>query len=204
MECLVTAKAPEWEATAVHPSFKNEKNPDGFKPMKASDMKGKWYYLFFYPFDFTFVCPTELLGISDRFDEFKKLGVEVLGCSVDSKFSHLNWQKQSVKEGGVQGLKYPLLEDLSRVIAQKYGVLAGNKALRAMYLIDPNGVVQHVTINNLSVGRSVDETLRVVQAFQWVAQHGDEVCPMDWKPGATTMKPNEKGKKEYFEKRSSK
>lgn len=190
---LVTQKAPDFETTGV---VNGE-----FKPVKLADYKGKWTLLFFYPFDFTFVCPTELLGLSDRFEEFKKLGVEVLGCSVDSKFSHLNWQKQSVKEGGVQGLKYPLLEDLSGVIAQKYGVLAGNKALRAMYLIDPNGVVQHVTINNLSVGRSVDETLRVVQAFQWVAQHGDEVCPMDWKPGATTMHPNEKGKREYFEKR---
>ena len=192
---LVTNPAPDFSTTAVV-------NKE-FKPVKLADYKGKWVVLFFYPLDFTFVCPTELLGLSDRYEEFKKAGVEILGCSIDSKFSHLNWMKQSVKDGGIEGLKYPLLEDLGGSIASKFGVLVGNKALRAMFLIDPNGVVQHCTINNLSVGRSVDETLRVVQAFQWVAQHGDEVCPMDWKPGEKTMNPNEKGKADYFSKRKS-
>lgn len=190
---LVGQKAPEFETTIVA-------NRE-FKPFKLADNKGKWTLLFFYPLDFTFVCPTELLAVSDRYDEFKKLGVEVVGASIDSKFSHLNWMKQPVKEGGIEGLKYGLIEDLGGSIASKYGVLHGNKALRAMFLVDPNGTVQHMTVNNLSVGRSVEETLRVVQAFQWVAQHGDEVCPADWKPGATTMKPNEAGKKEYFAKR---
>ena len=195
-KAVVNHKAPDFEGTAV---VNGE-----FKPVKLADYKGKWLLLFFYPFDFTFVCPTELLGLSDRHEEFKKLGVEILGVSVDSKFSHKQWQAQEIKEGGVKGLKYGLLEDLAGNVAAKYGVLAGNKALRAMFLIDPNGNVQHMTVNNLSVGRSVDETLRVVQAFQWVAQHGDEVCPMDWKPGATTMKPTEEGKKKYFEKRQGK
>lgn len=192
----VAQQAPDFETTGVFGS--------DFKPVKLADYKGKWLVLFFYPFDFTFVCPTELLGLSERMDEFKKLNVEILGVSVDSKFSHLNWIKQPVKDGGVEGLKYGLLEDLGGKIADKYGVLLGSKAARALFLIDPNGVVQHVTVNNLNVGRSVDETLRVVQAFQWVAQHGDEVCPMDWKPGEKTMKPTETGKKEYFSQRKGK
>jgi peroxiredoxin (alkyl hydroperoxide reductase subunit C) len=193
MTMLVTQKAPEFATTGVA-------NGE-FRPIKLSDYHGKWVLLFFYPLDFTFVCPTELLALSDRIDEFRKAGVEVLGCSVDSKFSHLNWMKQPVKGGGIEGLRYPLLEDLGGRIAESYGVKIGDKALRAMFLIDPHGVVQHATINNLSVGRSVDETLRVVQAFQWVAQHGDEVCPANWKPGQSTMKPTESGKREYFAKR---
>jgi peroxiredoxin (alkyl hydroperoxide reductase subunit C) len=193
MSCLVAQKAPDFETTAV---VKSE-----FKPWKLADQKGKWTMLFFYPLDFTFVCPTELLAVSDRYEEFTKLGVQVAGVSVDSKFSHLNWMKQPVKDGGLEGLKYPLLEDLGGQIAQKYGVLNGTVALRGMFLIDPEGVVQHATVNNLSVGRSVDESLRVIQAFQWVAEHGSEVCPADWKPGKTTMKPSEAGKKEFFSKR---
>ncbi|HWN81534.1 MAG TPA: peroxiredoxin, partial [Candidatus Udaeobacter sp.] len=147
-----------------------------------------------------FVCPTELLALSEHYDEFKKLGVEILGCSVDSKFSHLNWMKQEIKDGGIKGVKYTLLEDLGGRIAEMYNVLNGTVALRAMFLIDPKGVVQHATINNLSVGRSIDETIRIVQAFQFVASHTGEVCPMDWKPGATTMAPTEEGKRKYFEK----
>src|SRR5438874_8012622 len=116
-KAAVNHKAPEFEGTAV---VNGE-----FKPVKLADYKGKWLLLFFYPFDFTFVCPTELLGLSDRHEEFKKLGVEILGVSVDSKFSHKQWQAQEIKEGGVKGLKYPLLEDLSGKIADKYGVLVG-------------------------------------------------------------------------------
>jgi peroxiredoxin 2/4 len=192
MPNLVANKAPEFETTAV---VNGE-----FKPVKLADYRGRWVLLFFYPLDFTFVCPTELLALSDHYDEFKKLGVEVLGCSVDSKFSHLNWMKQEVKDGGVKGLKYGLIEDLGGRIAEMYNVLNGTVALRAMFLIDPQGVVQHCTINNLSVGRSIEETLRIVEAFQWVASHTGEVCPMDWKPGAATMAPTEEGKRKYFEK----
>jgi len=192
MANIVGQKAPEFETTAV---VNGE-----FKPFKLTDHKGKWVILFFYPLDFTFVCPTELLALSQHYDEFKKLGVEIVGCSVDSKFSHLNWTKQEVAEGGIKGLRYPLIEDLGGKIAEMYSVLHGPVALRAMFLIDPNGVVQHSTINNLSVGRSIQETMRTLQAFQFVATHGDQVCPMDWTPGATTMKPTETGKKEYFAK----
>ena len=192
---LVTNPAPDFATTAVV-------NKE-YKQVKLADYKGKWVVLFFYPLDFTFVCPTELIGLSERYEEFKKIGVEILGCSVDSKHSHLAWLKQPVKDGGVEGLKYPLLEDLGGAITSKYGVLVENRALRAMFIIDPNGIVQHATINNRPVGRSVDETLRVVQAFQHIALHGDEVCPMDWKPGEKTMNPNEKGKAEYFSKRKT-
>lgn len=198
----VGLKAPEFSATIVQPSSEG-KDPTFKDGVKLADYKGKWVLLVFYPADFTFVCPTELLGLSDRFEEFKKLGVEVFGVSTDTKFSHLQWMKQSVKDGGLQGLKYPLIEDQGAAITRAFGVTTadGRKALRATFLVDPNGVVQHATINALNAGRSVDETLRVVQAFQYASQHSDEVCPMDWKPGEATMKPSEAGKKQYFEKR---
>lgn len=192
MANIVGQKAPEFETTAV---VNGE-----FKPFKLTDHKGKWVILFFYPLDFTFVCPTELLALSQHYDEFKKLGAEVVGCSVDSKFSHLNWTRQEIAEGGIKGLRYPLIEDLGGKIAEMYNVLHGPVALRAMFLIDPNGVVMHSTINNLAVGRSIQETMRTLQAFQFVAAHGDQVCPMDWTPGATTMGASDKGKKEYFAK----
>jgi peroxiredoxin (alkyl hydroperoxide reductase subunit C) len=192
MPNLVANPAPEFQTTGVQ-------NGE-FKPIKLADYRGKWTLLFFYPLDFTFVCPTELLALSEHYDEFKKLGVEVFGCSVDSKFSHLNWMKQEVKDGGIKGVKYTLLEDLGGRIADLYGVLNGTVALRAMFLIDPEGIVQHSTINNLSVGRSIEETIRIVQAFQFVSTHSGEVCPMDWKPGAATMNPTEEGKRKYFEK----
>ncbi len=136
------------------------------------------------PLDFTFVCPTEILAFSDRLGEFRRLGAEVLGASVDSKYSHLAWTEKPREEGGIKGLAYPLLEDLGKELAEEYGVLAedGKVALRGLFVIDPDGVVQHATINNPGVGRSVDETLRVLQAFQLVRENG-EVCPADWKPG---------------------
>ncbi len=170
-----------------------------FSPYRLSDYKGKWVILFFYPLDFTFVCPTEILAFSDRIGEFKKLGAEVLGASVDSKYSHLAWTEKPREEGGIKGLAYPLLEDLGKELAEEYGVLAegGKIALRGLFIIDPDGVVQHSTINNTKVGRSVDETLRVLQAFQYVKEHG-EVCPADWKPGTKAMKADWEKSKEYF------
>ncbi len=170
-----------------------------FAHYRLSDYKGKWVVLFFYPLDFTFVCPTEILAFSDRLGEFKKLGAEVLGASVDSKYSHLAWTEKRREEGGIKGLAYPLLEDLGKELAEEYGVLAedGKVALRGLFLIDPDGVVQHATINNLGVGRSVDETLRLLQAFQFVRENG-EVCPADWKPGTKSMKADWEQSKEYF------
>ena len=170
-----------------------------FLTYRLSDYKGKWVVLFFYPLDFTFVCPTEILAFSDRLAEFKKVGAEVFGASVDSKFSHLAWTEKPREEGGIKSLAYPLLEDLKKELAEEYGVLdeAGAVALRGLFLIDPDGIVQHATVNNLGVGRSVDETLRVLQAFQFVREHG-EVCPADWKPGAKTMKADWDKSKDYF------
>ncbi|HEY3349980.1 MAG TPA: peroxiredoxin [Thermoanaerobaculia bacterium] len=170
-----------------------------FAHYRLSDYKGKWVVLFFYPLDFTFVCPTEILAFSDRLGEFRKLGAEVLGASVDSKYSHLAWTEKRREEGGIKGLAYPLLEDLGKELAEEYGVLdeAGKVALRGLFVIDPDGVVQHATINNLGVGRSVDETLRVLQAFQFVRENG-EVCPADWKPGTKAMTADWEKSKEYF------
>ena len=170
-----------------------------FSTYRLSEHRGRWVVLFFYPLDFTFVCPTEILAFSDRLGEFRKLGAEVLGASVDSKFSHLAWTEKPREQGGIKGLAYPLLEDLKKELAAAYGVLdeAGAVALRGLFLIDPDGVVQHATVNNLGVGRSVDETLRLLQAFQYVREHG-EVCPADWKPGTKAMKADWEKSKEYF------
>ena len=182
------------------PDFALESVLNGrFATTRLSDYKGKWLVLFFYPLDFTFVCPTEILAFSDRLDEFRKLNAEILGASVDSKFSHLAWTEKPREEGGIKGLAYPLLEDLGKELAEEYGVLdeKGRVALRGLFLIDPDGVVQHATINNTSVGRSVDETLRVLQAFQFVRENG-EVCPADWKPGTKSMKADWEKSKEYF------
>ena len=189
---IVGNPAPDFELDAVEGST--------FKTAKLSDYKGKWLVVFFYPLDFTFVCPTEILAFSDRVDEFKKLGAEVLGVSVDSKFTHLAWIEKPRKEGGIEGLKYPLASVINKTMATSYGVLncAAGVALRGLFIIDPDGNVQQATINNLPVGRSVDETLRLLQAFQYVAEHGDEVCPANWTPGGDTMQPDWDGSKAYF------
>lgn len=191
MPQIVGRKAPEFALEGVLNGR--------FNTYRLSDYKGKWVVLFFYPLDFTFVCPTEILAFSDRLGEFKKVGVEVLGASVDSKYSHLAWTEKPREEGGIKGLAYPLLEDLKKELAEEYGVLdeAGAVALRGLFLIDPDGIVQHATVNNLGVGRSVDETLRVVQAFQHVRDNG-EVCPADWKPGTKAMKADWVKSKDYF------
>ena len=189
---LVQKTAPDFKATAVL--------PDGsFKDIKLSDYKGKWVVLFFYPLDFTFVCPTEILAFSDANAEFEKVGAQLLGVSVDSHFTHLAWLNTSRKEGGLQGLTYPLVADLNKSIARDYGVLieAEGIALRGLFIINPEGKIEAATVHNLPVGRSTDETLRVIKAFQYVAKHG-EVCPANWSEGKITMKADPKGSKEYF------
>ena len=183
------------------PPFKLDAVSGGqFKSIGLEDYKGKWLVLFFYPLDFTFVCPTEILAFSDRLAEFKELGAEVVGASIDSKFTHLAWTEKPREQGGIQGLGYPLLADHNKTLARDYGVLdeKAGVALRGLFVIDPDGVVQHATINNLGVGRSVDETLRVVQAFQYVRKNG-EVCPANWRPGEKAMKPDWQGSKSWFE-----
>ncbi|MBD2035055.1 peroxiredoxin [Phormidium sp. FACHB-592] len=190
--CLrVGQSAPDFTATAVV--------DQEFKTIKLSDYRGKYVVLFFYPLDFTFVCPTEITAFSDRFDEFKQIGAEVLGVSVDSEFSHLAWIQADRKSGGVGDLNYPLVSDLKKEISTAYNVLTEDGvALRGLFLIDKDGVIQHSTINNLAFGRSVDETLRTLQAIQYVQSHPDEVCPAGWKPGEATMSPDPKKSKEYF------
>jgi alkyl hydroperoxide reductase subunit AhpC len=188
MPAFVTKEAPDFSADAVV----NEE----FKHIKLSDYRGKYVVLFFYPLDFTFVCPTEIIAFSDKIDEFKKRGAEVLGVSVDSKFSHLKWIQTSRAEGGLGGLKYPLVSDLKRLISEAYGVLTEDGvALRGTFLIDKNGILRHVLINDLPLGRNIDESIRLIDALQFFEQHG-EVCPANWKPGALTIDTKNSGK--YF------
>jgi peroxiredoxin (alkyl hydroperoxide reductase subunit C) len=191
--CLrVGQPAPDFTTTAVV--------DQEFKTIKLSDYFGKYVVLFFYPLDFTFVCPTEVTAFSDRHDEFSRLDTEVLGVSVDSEFSHLAWIQTDRKSGGVGDLNYPLVSDLKKEISAAYNVLEPEAgiALRGLFIIDRSGIVQHATVNNLAFGRSVDETLRTLQAIQYVQENPDEVCPAGWTPGAKTMKPDPVGSKEYF------
>ncbi|MCG9892087.1 MAG: peroxiredoxin [Thermosynechococcaceae cyanobacterium MS004] len=185
--------APDFTATAVY--------GQEFKEIRLSDYRGQYVVLFFYPLDFTFVCPTEIAAFSDRHPEFKAINTEILGVSVDSHFSHLAWIQTDRKSGGVGDLAYPLVADLKKEISAAYNVLdpEAGVALRGLFIIDKAGIVQHVTVNNLSFGRSVDETLRVLQAIQHVQANPDEVCPVDWQPGAVTMNPDPVKSKAYFE-----
>jgi peroxiredoxin 2/4 len=192
--CLrVGTTAPDFSATAVY--------DQEFKDITLSGYRGKYVVLFFYPLDFTFVCPTEITAFSDRYDEFKAINTEVLGVSVDSQFSHLAWIQTDRKSGGVGDLTYPLVADLKKEISSAYNVLDPDAgiALRGLFIIDKEGIIQHSTINNLSFGRSVDETLRTLQAIQYVQSHPDEVCPAGWKPGDATMNPDPVKSKAYFE-----
>ncbi|AFY62575.1 peroxiredoxin [Synechococcus sp. PCC 6312] len=191
--CLQVGQlAPDFNATAV---FDQE-----FKDVKLSDYRGKYVVLFFYPLDFTFVCPTEIIAFSDRYSEFSGINTEILGVSVDSQFSHLAWTQSDRKAGGVGELNYPLVSDLKKEISTAYNVLTEEGvALRGLFIVDKEGIIQHATINNLGFGRSVDETLRVLQAIQYVQSHPDEVCPAGWQPGEKTMNPDPVKSKVYFE-----
>ena len=193
-ECLrVGQAAPDFAATAVV--------DQEFKTVKLSDYKGKQYVvLFFYPLDFTFVCPTEITAFSDRFEDFNKINTAILGVSVDSEFSHLAWIQSDRKSGGVGDLNYPLVADLKKTISADYNVLdpEAGVALRGLFIIDKEGIIQHSTINNLAFGRNVDETLRTLQAIQHVQSHPDEVCPAGWQPGDKTMTPDPVKSKVFF------
>ena len=189
---LVQQVAPDFKGTAVV-------NKE-FKEISLKDYRGKWLCLFFYPLDFTFVCPTEITAFSDRIEDFKKLNCEVVGVSVDSHFSHLAWINQPRNQGGLGDIKYPLLADLNKTVSRDYQVLLdGGVALRGLFLINPDQKISYQVVHDLGVGRSVEETLRVLEAFQYTMKHG-EVCPANWTKGSDTMKPDPKGSQEYFKK----
>jgi len=197
--CLYSAKVQ-----SKAPEFKGQAVVNGqFKEIQLSDFAGKYLVLFFYPLDFTFVCPTEIIAFSEAMEQFKSLNTEVVGVSTDSHFSHLAWINTPRKQGGLGGLKYPLLSDFNKNISRDYGVLVEDAglALRGLFIIDPTGTVRQITINDLPVGRSVEETIRLIQAFQFVEKHG-EVCPADWNPDSKsdTIKPSPEASQEYFNK----
>jgi len=185
--------APDFTATAVY--------DQEFKIVKMADFRGQYVVLFFYPLDFTFVCPTEVTSFSDRHEEFAALNTEVLGVSVDSEFSHLAWIQTERTAGGVGDLKYPLVSDIKKEISCAYNVLdrESGVALRGLFIIDPDGIVQHIMMNNLSFGRNVDEVLRTLKAIRHVQSHPREVCPEGWQPGDKTMTPDPDKSKIYFE-----
>lgn len=191
MSVLVQKEAPDFAAQAVM--------PDGtFQEIKLSDYRGKYVLLFFWPLDFTFVCPTEIIAFSDAAAKFEERGVQIIGCSVDSHFTHFAWTQTDRNNGGIGKCAYPLVADLSKKIAEDYDVLLpGGIALRGTFLIDKEGVVRHQVVNDLPLGRSVDEALRMVEALQYFEKNG-EVCPANWKEGARTIKPSVDGSKEFF------
>jgi peroxiredoxin 1 len=191
----LAAPAPHFQGTAV---VNGE-----FKQISLKDYSGKYVVLFFYPLDFTFVCPTEIIAFSDRVQEFKDIGCEVIACSTDSHFSHLAWTNTPRKDGGLGEMKIPLLADKNMQISRAYGVLNEDVGIdfRGLFIIDTKGSLRQITMNDLPVGRSVDETLRLVQAFQFVDKHG-EVCPAGWRPGAATIKANPRDSKEFFSKQN--
>jgi peroxiredoxin (alkyl hydroperoxide reductase subunit C) len=191
MSVLVGKEAPDFKAQAVM--------PDGsFQEVSLAEMRGKYVMLFFYPLDFTFVCPTEIIAFSDRAADFEALGVQLIGASVDSHFSHLAWRNTPRSDGGLGDIQYPLLADLNKQISQAYDVLLPDGiALRGLFLIDKEGIVRHQVVNDLPLGRSVDEALRMVKALQYFEVKG-EVCPANWQEGARTIKPDPTGSKDFF------
>jgi peroxiredoxin (alkyl hydroperoxide reductase subunit C) len=191
---LVSTEAPDFTATAVMPdnTFKND--------FKLSDYRGKYVVLFFYPLDFTFVCPSEIIAFDKQLAEFEKRNVQVIGVSTDSHFSHWAWKNTPVNDGGIGNIQYPLVADFQKIISQDYGLLLeGGMALRGTFLIDKDGLVQHATVNNLGLGRNIDEMLRLVDALQHLEEHG-EVCPANWEKGKEAMKPTAEGVASYLSK----
>ncbi|ABL65894.1 peroxiredoxin [Chlorobium phaeobacteroides] len=193
MGVLVGRKAPEFCVEAVTGGSRF------VDACRLSDYAGKYVVLFFYPLDFTFVCPTELHAFQDKLDEFTKRNVEVIGCSVDSKFSHFAWLQTPRNRGGIEGVTYTLLSDINKTVSSDYDVLVDGAgiSLRGLFLIDREGVVRHQVVNDLGLGRNVDEVLRMIDALQFTEEFG-EVCPANWNKGDKTMKPDDEGLKEFF------
>lgn len=193
MTLLVTKEAPDFTSTAVL--------PDGsIESLSLNNYRGKYVVLFFYPLDFTFVCPTEIIAFDEKIAEFEQKETQVLGVSVDSHFSHYAWRESERKNGGIGRISYPLVSDMTKKISSDYGVLLDEGiALRGLFLIDRNGIIRHQVVNDLPLGRSIDEALRMVDALRTFETVG-EVCPANFKPGDKTMKTSREGLKEYFSK----
>ena len=191
MSTLVTRQAPDFTAQAVLPD-------NSFAELTLSSYRGKYVVLFFYPLDFTFVCPSEIIAFDKAVEKFEAKNAQVLGVSVDSHFTHLAWKNTPPDRGGIGQVKYPLIADLSKKISKKYGVLFGKEvALRGLFLIDTEGVVRHALVNDLPLGRSVDEALRILDALQFHEEHG-EVCPANWREGQDAMTPTAEGVAQYL------
>ncbi len=198
LSILVGKTAPDFTAPAVMPNNNIEENFN-FK----NHIKGKKGFIFFYPLDFTFVCPSEIIAFGNRLDEFKKRQVAVIGISVDSQFSHLAWKKTPVQKGGIGDIQFPLVADLTKSIARDYDVLMNDAvALRGAFLIDEDGLVRHQVVNDLPLGRNIDEALRMVDALNFHQKHG-EVCPAGWCEGASGMTATAEGVAVYLEKNAT-
>ncbi|WP_457597072.1 peroxiredoxin C [Hydrogenimonas sp.] len=193
---LVTKKAPDFTANAV---LGNNEIVDNFNLYENFGEKGT--VLFFYPLDFTFVCPSEIIAFDHRLDEFTSRGINVIGCSVDSHFTHLAWKNTPVDQGGIGQVRYPLVADLTKQIARDYDVLLEDAgvALRGSFLIDTDGTIRHAVINDLPLGRNIDEMLRMIDAMHFTNEHG-EVCPAGWHKGQEGMKADPNGVAEYLAK----
>jgi peroxiredoxin (alkyl hydroperoxide reductase subunit C) len=190
---LVTQQAPDFTAEAVLPD-------NTFGNITLSALKGKYVLLLFYPLDFTFVCPSEILAFNKKLDAFRDKNTEVIGISVDSKFTHLAWKNTPIENGGIGNIQFPLVQDLTKEISKTYGILFNDAvALRGLFLIDPTGKVRHSIVNDLPLGRSVVEALRMVDAVQFNDTHG-EVCPANWQEGEEAMKPTAEGVASYLAK----
>ena len=196
MSSLVTHEAPDFKAQAVLPD-------NSFAELELSSFRGKYVVLFFYPLDFTFVCPSEIIAFDKQLEQFKEKNAEVIGVSIDSHFSHFAWKNTPVDQGGIGQIRYPLVADLNKQIARDYGVLINDSvALRGLFLIDKEGVVRHSVINDLPLGRNVDEALRMLDALQFTEKHG-EVCPANWREGDEAMKPTADGVADYLARHGS-
>ncbi len=192
MALLIGKSAPKFKANAVI-----EKNI--VSDYSLENLKGQYVVLFFYPLDFTFVCPTELHAFQEKLEEFEKRNCQVVGCSVDSVYSHLAWLNTPKSKGGIEGIDYPLISDINKTIAKDFDVLHENEgiAFRGLFLIDKAGLVRHQLVNDLPLGRSVDEVLRMLDSLIFFENHG-EVCPANWNPSKKSMKPTSEGLEQYF------
>ncbi len=193
MTTLVTREAPDFKAQAVMPN-------NTFQEVSLSERRGKYVLLFFYPLDFTFVCPSEILAFNKALPQFAEKNCDVIGVSVDSQFTHFAWKNTPVNQGGIGSIQFPLVADLDKKISENYGVLLSEGiSLRGLFLIDKEGIVRHALVNDLPLGRNVDEAVRMLDALQFSEEFGD-VCPANWKPGEDAMKPTTEGVATYLAK----